>query len=75
MIRNLDHRVEAACPILDPVLKKELIDILNIQLSGNVKARILNNEQDNLYVARKEGEAPIRSQVEIYNYLINAIQN
>jgi hypothetical protein len=28
-----------------------------------------------LYVARKEGEAPIRSQVEIYNYLINAIQN
>jgi polyphosphate kinase len=75
MIRNLDHRVEAACPILDPVLKKELIDILNIQLSGNVKARILNNEQDNLYVARKEDEAPIRSQVEIYNYLINAIQN
>lgn len=70
MVRNLDHRVEAACPILEPQLQNELINILNIQLSGNVKARILDNEQDNLYVAREEHETAIRSQVEIYNYLI-----
>ena len=75
MIRNLDHRVEAACPILDPVLKKELIDILNIQLSGNVKTRILDNEQDNLYVAHNEQEPEIRSQVEIYNYLFKQEKN
>ncbi|MFA6151621.1 MAG: polyphosphate kinase 1 [Chitinophagaceae bacterium] len=75
MIRNLDHRVEAACPILDIHLQKELIDILNIQLSGNVKTRILNNEQDNLYVAHQENEAEIRSQVEIYNYLFKQAQN
>ncbi|MDI9319633.1 MAG: polyphosphate kinase 1 [Phycisphaerales bacterium] len=75
MIRNLDHRVEAACPILDPRLQKELIDILNIQSSSNVKTRILNNEQDNQYVARKESEQAVRSQVEIYNYLFKGSQN
>lgn len=75
MIRNLDHRVEAACPILDPQLQKELIDILNIQVSSNVKTRILNNEQDNLYVARKENEQAVRSQVEIYNYLFKGAKN
>lgn len=75
MIRNLDHRVEAACPILDPALKKELIDILNIQLSGNVKTRILDNEQDNLYVARNEKEPEIRSQVDTYNYLFKQSQH
>ena len=75
MIRNLDHRVEAACPILDPRLQKELIDILNIQSSSNVKTRILNNEQDNLYVARKENEQAVRSQVEIYNYLFKGAKN
>lgn len=75
MIRNLDHRVEAACPILDPQLQKELIDILNIQVSSNVKTRILNNEQDNLYVARKESEQAVRSQVEIYNYLFKGAKN
>jgi polyphosphate kinase len=75
MIRNLDHRIEAACPILDAKLKKELIDILNIQLSGNVKARILDNEQDNSYVAREVNEVKVRSQVEIYNYLFKEVQN
>lgn len=75
MIRNLDHRIEAACPILDKKLKQELIDILEIQLSGNVKARILDNDQDNLYVAKKAGEKDVRSQLAIFDYLIKAIEN
>jgi len=37
MVRNLDHRVEAACPILNERIKQEIIDILNIQLKDNVK--------------------------------------
>lgn len=72
MVRNLDHRVEAACPILDPKLQKELIDILNIQLAGNVKSRVLNNEQDNSYVEKKDGDLEVRSQVDIYDYLLKA---
>ena len=68
MLRNLDHRVEAAVPILDPVSKQELIDIMNIQLSGNVKARILDNDQNNEYKRDQSGKK-IRSQIEIYKYL------
>lgn len=67
MIRNLDHRVEAAAPITDPAIRQELIDIMNIQLSGNVKARVLDNEQKNEY--RKDGDKKIRTQIEIYKYL------
>jgi len=71
MIRNLDHRVEASCPIFDEGIKKELIDILNIQLKDNVKARILDSDLDNVYV-HTDGEQ-IRSQVETYNYLRSKI--
>jgi len=70
MIRNIEHRVEATCPIKNEDLKQELIDILNIQLKDNTKARILNNELNNEYVKRKDKEE-IRSQEEIYNYLAN----
>jgi polyphosphate kinase len=68
MVRNLDHRVEATCPILDERIKEELIDILNIQLEDNVKARMLNNELSNNYV-RTDDPMQIRSQTETYNYL------
>ncbi|WP_160710974.1 polyphosphate kinase 1 [Chitinophaga solisilvae] len=67
MVRNLDHRVEAAVPITDMAIRKELIDIMKIQLSGNVKARILDNDQKNQY--KKEGDKKVRTQIEIYKYL------
>jgi polyphosphate kinase len=68
MVRNLDHRVEVTCPILDEGIGKELKEILNIQLSDNVKARWLDNELLNRY-KRDQPENRIRSQIEIYNYL------
>ena len=71
MVRNLDHRVEAACPVFDPEIKQELIDILNIQLSENVKGRILDDRQNNEYVERLPDEAQVRSQEAIYQYLKN----
>jgi polyphosphate kinase len=70
MLRNVDHRVEAACPVLDKEIQQELKDIINIQLSDNVKARTLNNELDNEYVIPRNGKK-IRSQIETYNYLLN----
>ncbi|MGN6569195.1 MAG: polyphosphate kinase 1 [Flavipsychrobacter sp.] len=70
MVRNLDHRVETACPIYDTEIQKELIDILNIQLAESVKGRILDNEQSNAYV-HQPGKTPMRSQVAIYQYLRN----
>ncbi|HSV11042.1 MAG TPA: polyphosphate kinase 1 [Hanamia sp.] len=69
MIRNLDHRIEAACPVYDKNIQEELKDILEIQLSDNVKARVLDNELSNRYV-EAEGAKKVRSQIRIYNYLL-----
>ena len=70
MVRNIDHRIEVACPVFDKEIKQELMDILNIQLSDNVKARILNNAQTNEYMPRGN-ETVVRSQLETYQYLLN----
>lgn len=67
MVRNLDHRVEATCPIWSEEIKRELVDILNIQLQDNVKSRWLDNELSNDYV--RTSKRKVRSQVEIYDYL------
>lgn len=67
MTRNLDHRIEAAVKITQKNLKREIKDILNIQLLDNVKARVLDNKLKNEYVKREGRE--IRSQVETYHYL------
>lgn len=68
MSRNIDERVEVGCPIYCSSVKKSIIDIIDIQLSDNTKARILDTEQSNIYQNNKQ-EVSIRSQVEIYNYL------
>ncbi|MGF7230478.1 polyphosphate kinase 1 [Arachidicoccus sp.] len=70
MVRNLDHRIEAAVEIMDKKLKKELREIINIQLNDSVKARRLDNQLSNNYV-HSEKAKNIRSQIEIYNYLLN----
>lgn len=67
MIRNLDHRIEAAVEITNKAIQEELKECINIQLKDNVKARILDNTLQNAYVKRK-GKT-VRSQVEIYNFL------
>jgi len=68
MVRNLDHRVEAAVPVTDPAICAELKDIIHIQLRDNVKARILDHELKNNYVP-STGKKRIRSQIETYHYL------
>ncbi len=67
MPRNLDFRVEAAVQITNKKIKQELIEMLEIQLKDNVKARVLNNKLDNTYV--QNNKPPHRSQVELYKYL------
>lgn len=72
MVRNLDHRVEATCPVFDEQIKREIKDIINIQLKDNVKARWLNNSLTNEYV--QANGILIRAQEETYNYLHNKIE-
>ena len=68
MVRNIDHRVEVSCPIIEKNIIQELKEIVLIQLKDNIKARILDNELSNQYVNPRNTKK-IRSQVETYNYL------
>ncbi|MEO8512419.1 MAG: polyphosphate kinase 1 [Ignavibacteria bacterium] len=68
MKRNLSRRIEVAFPVYNEELKKTIKDIINIKLSDNVKARIIDEKQTNEY--RRNGEETRhRSQYEIYDYL------
>ena len=69
MTRNLDHRCEVAVQVKDKKVQKILKDILEIQLSGNTKARILDSLLTNTYKKRGATEPKIRAQDEIYTYL------
>ncbi|MBG9377412.1 polyphosphate kinase 1 [Panacibacter sp. DH6] len=72
MVRNLDHRVEAAAVITDESIKKELMDIIHIQLRDNVKARVLDSHLENNYVS-SAGKKKVRSQIETFHYLYNKV--
>jgi polyphosphate kinase len=67
MTRNLDRRIEVACPVFDKTIQKELKDMINIQLKDNVKARIIDAEQENQYIVTEPDEK-YRSQSELYKY-------
>ena len=68
MTRNIDSRVEVSCPIYDKDIKKELQDLYDICWQDNVKARIINQKQDNKYRVNKKEK--MRSQFETYNYYL-----
>ncbi|PLX18300.1 MAG: polyphosphate kinase 1 [Salinivirgaceae bacterium] len=70
MTRNLDHRVEVACPVYDDDIKKELRAMFDIQWSDNTKARILDSEQKNDY-KKTRAVKEHRAQIEYYDYLKN----
>ncbi len=72
MVRNIDHRIEAACPIFEKGIQQELKDILTIQLRDNIKARRLDNELTNIYINPRNTKK-VRSQVEVYNYLFRKL--
>jgi len=66
MKRNLRRRVECIFPVYDLDAKNEILDILNIQLSDNVKACELD---ENLTNNRIDTKGPdIRSQIATYEY-------
>ena len=68
MERNVDHRVEVACPIYDPSLKKQIQDLLTILWNDNVKARVLDKNLKNQY-RTVAGGTRTRAQESIYAYL------
>lgn len=69
MKRNLRSRVECIFPIYDPALKKELLKILKIQLSDNVKACEIDENLKNQRIVTQGSQ--IRAQMAIYEYFKN----
>ena len=60
MTRNTERRVEVACPILDPELRRKVFHITDVLISDNVKARQLG--PDGLWHPRRNGALPCSSQ-------------
>lgn len=67
MTRNLNHRIEVLTPILDNDIHKTLRDLIDIQISDNVKSRIIDAKQKNEYV--ESSEVKVRAQFATYEYL------
>jgi polyphosphate kinase len=68
MTRNIENRVEVGFPVYDETLKKEIRDIIDIQLRDNTKSREINSHNTNKYHKTKTA-IPYRAQIDIYNYL------
>lgn len=67
MVRNLDLRIELAIPLLDKNIQEQIKHYFDLQWNDNLKARILNNPQDNKYY--RNDLKPARSQDAILKYL------
>ena len=72
MGRNLDNRVEVTCPIYDPDIKQEILDMFEIGWSDNVKARVITSKNDNAY--RLNNKPKVRSQLKMYDYYLEKLQ-
>lgn len=68
MRRNLYRRIEAVTPVLDHVLKQEMINLLYIQLADNQKAVWVDEGLRN--IRKKSNGQPIMAQRAFYEYLI-----
>jgi polyphosphate kinase len=69
MTRNLDYRSEVGVPIYDKKLQQQLLDIMEIQWSDNMKARSIDEKQSNTY-RKKNLKNKVRAQDSIYKYLM-----
>jgi polyphosphate kinase len=74
MPRNLDRRIEVACPIYSPEIRTELKELLRIQLRDNTKARVLDSELSNNY-NNQNNSTKYRAQVDYHNYIKKRHQN
>jgi len=71
MRRNLHRRIEVAFPIYTESLKRQIIDILKIQLDDNQSAVQINENLQNIFKrdTAPTDAPPVRAQQAIYDYL------
>ena len=65
MTRNTLHRVEVGVPIYDEEIKKSILEMFNIMMNDNVKAR--HQMPDAAYVKLPSNAEPLNSQEYFYN--------
>ena len=70
MTRNTEKRVEVACPILDPHIRKKLLHDLGVMLADNVKARKMLS--DGTYRKKTGGTEPVNAQETFMKEALNA---
>lgn len=73
MTRNIENRVEVSCPIYDEDIKQEIIDNFDVCWSDNVKARLINTENENEY--RVDNKPKVRSQIALYDYYLEKLNS
>lgn len=67
--RNINRRIETAFPIEDEQLKDEILNILDLQLNDNTKARLINGRLENIKLT-SDAKSPIRAQHDTYAMLL-----
>ncbi len=71
MERNLHRRIEVAFPVYSEKPKRQIVDILKIQLEDNQSAVWVDEHLNNVFKrdTTSSDEAPVRAQQAIYDYL------
>jgi polyphosphate kinase len=72
MTRNLSRRVEVALPVLDPAVRRQLRQLVDLQLSDNRKARWVDATRTNPYVEANDAP-PLRSQEAFRSYVASLV--
>ena len=71
MTRNIEKRVEVACPIYQKDLKNQVLETLKITDNDNIKTRLINHKPQNKFVNNLNKK--IRSQWDTYKYFNNIL--
>jgi len=66
MTRNMDYRVEVACPIYDKILQSFIRETIELQWCDRVKARMLDKNMSNS-IKPRGNQRSIRSQEEMFD--------
>ena len=74
MVRNFDYRIEVTCPVYSRSIQNELKTMLEIQLSDNTRARVIEPNLENAYKCGDDTK-PVRAQYAIYDFLKEQYKN
>ena len=75
MQRNLSKRLELLFPVIDPGLRRRLIDALETYFADNTKAWRLRSDGVYERVGRKKSEPRVRSQQAFYRAAVAAVRD